>query len=53
MKSQKCDPMVHRPINFTSIDKDALYCSMNNLDVSNYEDDNDVNNFTQNISNVA
>ena len=41
---------VRRPVKFSSIDPDAFFTAMNDLDVSDYERFNDVDVFAQNMS---
>ena len=52
ISSEECDPLVRRPIKFSQVINDTFLVNVNSLDVSNYENVNDVNNFAQNISNV-
>ena len=52
ISSEERDPLVCRPIMFSQVIHDTFLVNVNSLDVSNYENVNDVNNFAQNISNV-
>ena len=52
ISSEEHDPLVCRPIMFSQVIHDTFLVNVNSLDVSDYENVNDVNNFAQNISNV-
>lgn len=47
ISSEERDPLVRRPIKFSQVINDTFLVNVNSLDVSNYENVNDVNNFAQ------
>ena len=53
ISNEERNPLVRRPITFSQVIHDTSFVNVNSLDVSNFENVNDLNKFSLNISNVV